>query len=886
MKIKYLIAFILGGYCNVLIAASELIYEKKEKQSFEITFQSGKSGDPAINNFFIREIAKQNLSGLYSTAFTLHYTSWNTLQRTGNKGLKVQSVIEPQNITGDVYYKEFNISDILMPELASFRIVVFVDGFYLDSREFDNIRIDKKGFSTGFDLESNTEGQNYSVLVEDLIFYSDQEDKSGFLNRIKFIDDYYASVALMEDVLKQQVDQRSAESGSMLLAFVRIFELNRVIREIESSGFSRILNGNQEDIAGYNMKLSELKDEYSRLEAYYQYLLNSGYEIIPDVDLQTSADLYVNLVSRYFSLSENVAHAYGPYYFAMGKVSFNSFMKRSFEDGIAEVLQKSNSSIEPFPFIPQLENKIYEHYLSIAEALINDEQFSTAKGILINARLIHESNNKNDFQLEMNMMISQADYGIYNSYLKVMDRAIEAEVFLMAEIYIDKAWDFQRKNKTSIITDNQLVLLQTQLIEKYLAKGNRLYSENEYEDAIFCFEKARENSKGISIDDYDSQISQGLIDAKNGLYRYLLDEAGRLIEDGNYSQSQKLINQAITLQQQNRAEIIVADHINDIQNNILIKVFNDLIAVGNSSMEIGDFEKAYISYKDANALEIENHFQQDLLAGISQKDAAEKLILMNCENGLYLVNQNSLDEAIKIYDRCILLSNENNLSQSDQIQSSMETLEKGVREKKCQIIRMECKDLFTAAEQLKVASEYALMVQKLDSCLDRSKHNINCDVDESRVYKLLSQYRDLAKYQLLLTETKNALKQDNAEAFLGNYIQMCDLSDRVPMVKKEIEVYPFQNILSDKKYFYQIYNIIQKYDESQDLSAMLELLNALKKNSYSAKETMKIQRIIGRSMSLNDQKNVFNVNPRPLLKQYTNSDNWFRFFENAYMEVW
>jgi len=868
-----------------VIGASELIYDKKEKQSCEISFQSGKSGDPAINNFFIREIAKRNLSGLYSTAFTLHFTSWNTIQRMGDNFLQIRSVIEPQNITGDVYYKDFNISDILMPELASFRIVVFMDGYYLDSREFDDIRIDKKGFSTGFEMENNTEGKDYSVLVEDLVFYSDQKDKPGFLNRTKFIDDYYASVPLMEDVLKLRVEQRSVETGSMLLAFVRIFELNRVIREIESSGFDRILNGSQEDIAGYNKKLLELKDEYGRLEAYYQYLLSLGYKIIPDNDLHAATDLYVSLVSRYFSLSENVAHAYGTYYFAMGKVNFNSFMKRSFEDGITEVLQKSDPSIEPFPFISQLEDGIYYRYLSLAESLIKEEQFSIAKGILLNAKSIYESKN-NDFQLEMNMMISQADYGIYNSYLKVMDRAIEAEVFSMAEIYIDKAWDFQRKNKTSIITDNQLVLLQIQLIEKYLSKGNRLLSENEYEEAIFCFEKAHGNSKGISIDNYNSQISQGLIDAKNGLYRYMLDEAGRLLEDGNYSQSQKLINQAITLQQQNRTEILVADHINDIQNNILIKVFDDLIAVGDASMEIGDFEKAYISYKDATALEIENHFQPHFQAGISKKDAAEKLILMNCENGLYLVNQNSLDEAVEIYDRCVLLSNENNLSQSDQIQSSMGALEKGVNEKKCQIIRMECKDLFTTAEQLKVSSEYALMVQKLDSCLDRSKQNINCEVDESHIYKLLLQYRDLANYQLLLTETINELNQNNADAFLGNYIRLCDLSDKVPMVKKEIEEYPFQNVLADRKYFFQIYNLIQKYDESQDISSMQKLLFALKMNLYSAKETMKIQTILGRSMSLKDQKNVFNVNPRPLLKQYTNGDNWFRFFENAYMEAW
>ena len=77
---------------------------------------------------------------------------------------------------------------------------------------------------------------------------------------------------------------------------------------------------------------------------------------------------------------------------------------------------------------------------------------------------------------------------------------------------------------------------------------------------------------------------------------------------------------------------------------------------------------------------------------------------------------------------------------------------------------------------------------------------------------------------------------------------------------KVIFISCFQNILADRKYFFQIYNLIQEYDESQDLSSMLELLFALKMNLYSAKETTKIQTILGRSMSLNDQKNVFNIN--------------------------
>jgi hypothetical protein len=886
LSIKYSIIVILLVYCNSLFAASELVYDKKEIQSFKFSFKPGESGDAAINNHFVREMARRNMSGLYETHFSLQYVSWITIQRSGSRKLEIQTILEPQNISGDIYYKEVNLADIFMPEYASYRVVVFSNGYFIGSRTFNEVRIGKNGFNTSFQLENKESAENYTVRIEDINFFSDQQDKTDFFNRTNFIDDYYASVALMNDVLDQFNAQKGNDDESMVSSYIRLFELNRVIRRIESSGFTRLLNARQQDVAGYAQKLTELKEQYERLETYHNYLLKSGFDVSDQKEATDAAILYVDLISRYFRESEKVTHAFSPYYFSMGKVEFSSFMKHSFEDGLKAVLQKSESSINDSIFITTLENRIYNNYLAQAKSLIKEEQFAFAKGILNNANSIYSTMEKNDFSLEMNMMISQADYGIYNSYIQVMKRAIQAGVFSMAETYIEKAWEFQRENKTSIITDNQIIKLQQDLIEKYLYKGDQWLSDKEYEEAVFCYNRAKQNAEIIKTDQYESVINNGLVGAKNGLYAMLLEQADQLFNKNDFTNGGQLIDNAVELQQQNSDIIIIGDHLPSMGNSVLLKMFDDLMLAGKINMAIGDFSKAYASYKDATSLKPEKHYEMDQKANQLKKATAEQLIISECGRALNLLNLDHLDEVIEIYKNCIKLAKENELTETNEVESSINLLDQRINDKVCQNLSLKYNEIFSGAEQYRSGGDYIQMIKLLDSCLTISGHNFSCGIDETEAYRKKAAYKELTTYQLYAENSLKALKKIAAQSFLINYRQMTLLSLKIPLIQNEIENYPLQNIFKDRDMFIQLGLILKKYDESEDLSALLQLLKALKEDEYTAKETEKIQEIIGKNMAIKDQQNIFNVHPRPLLKNYTNGENWFRFFENAYLQAW
>ena len=47
--------------------------------------------------------------------------------------------------------------------------------------------------------------------------------------------------------------------------------------------------------------------------------------------------------------------------------------------------------------------------------------------------------------VNLNILVSKANYGIFDSYLQLIDRAIEMGNYDLAENYLNKAMDFQKK---------------------------------------------------------------------------------------------------------------------------------------------------------------------------------------------------------------------------------------------------------------------------------------------------------------------------------------------------------------------------------------------------------------------------------------------------------
>ena len=169
IKLNIIILFFLFGS---IVNASEKVYDFIDNNSYEVKYTSLRFGEQSINNFFIKEIAKYNFTNLNNTSFTFHYSIRNTIQQVSENTYSVITDLVGDKCTGDIYYKDFDISDILTPEKADFKVIVVVDGNYKTSYDFLGISLNvNKNFITEFPFEDYDNDKDYSIRIENVNFY-------------------------------------------------------------------------------------------------------------------------------------------------------------------------------------------------------------------------------------------------------------------------------------------------------------------------------------------------------------------------------------------------------------------------------------------------------------------------------------------------------------------------------------------------------------------------------------------------------------------------------------------------------------------------------------------------------------------------------------------
>ncbi|MBC8486869.1 MAG: hypothetical protein H8D45_12615 [Bacteroidetes bacterium] len=622
IKLNIIILLLLLGN---FAFTSDKVYDHTENNSFVIKYTSVQSGEHSINNFFIKEIAKYNLSGLYNTSFTFHYSVHNSIHETSANTFTVNTELIGEKCTGDVYYKNFDISDILMPEKADFRVVVINGDNQIESLNFKEITLnDKNMFQVEFTFEAFEKNKDYTLKLENINFYSNKNDKEAFYKRINLIDDYYASAALMENALNRfaEID---FEAGSIIETYLKIQELERVYNKVASAEFSRVLNQQNNDNAGYYEKLAKLNKNINRYKSNYYILFNSINYLKLNKNPEKYASEYIDEITKYFVLSQEVIHSYSSYYYNMGKVNYNLSLVNQYRKGINQILLKTACCNDTREIISNLKNEIFKAYINKAGEFIINEQYYLAKGILINAWSFYGTSINKSFPVELNVLISQANYGIYNSYLHIIDKAIEVGNYELAENYIHEAGSFQKENSTSIISDKYIKRLSEKLANLYIIKGNQLNEEEEYKEALYCYEQAHTIYNNLDEYNYDYEIEQGKIQARNGLYNKLVIKAGENLDFKNISIIEKFMHEASALLEANSTQINPSAEVIEILPMINYYLYRNLIFKGEELLASGNYSQAYGKFLQAIELEKSSGFDKNVALLELLKQAAASL---------------------------------------------------------------------------------------------------------------------------------------------------------------------------------------------------------------------------------------------------------------------
>ncbi len=881
---------IRGGLVALLLVfalslfSADKVFENVENSKYTFHYKRDNSIKSNTNNFFIREIARHNLNSLSNTTFTYYYSVHQSISKTEMNTFLVKTKVKGEKCTGDVYYRDFDISDILMPDHADLSIAIYSGDAYLENFYFKDVtRNAQKEFELDFVFEGNEVPESYWVRVENVDFYSSSNDKDVFFNRINKIDTYYTGIAVAERLIDQLSSLNVKDSYLIPDLFIKLKEVERVYDVIANFDFPEELNLGTEDKAGYYKKMDELERKIKQYNYKYNALLASVDFIKTDSRLVGIAKDYVDLTSRYFELSQEVTHWQSSIYYDLGLVKYTNEMLEDYFSSFEKIIEKTGACNNETQVIALLKDRIFRNYLQKAEEYVDEENYNMAIGVLKNAKNFYKLTKGTSLPVEFNILNATANYGIFTSYIQITDRAIEVGNYELAENYINKAGEFQKQHSNTIITDVYLKKMTANLINLYIVKGSSLNENSDFYEAKYCFEQAQRLSSSISEFNKDYEIKHGLDKAINGLYNSYVDKARFYFDNSDFYKANEEILKAQELYNSNSSVIVPSVEVNDINTGVNQSLYSYMIMKGKINLDAGSFVLAFENLNNARKLEEEFEFQSDSLLEPLLKKAAALVVIDKCKNANELADDD-YTAAKDIYDDCMEMQLEYGLEEDTNVQKSLWTLNSYLFEKNCENENEIFLSYIDKAEMTINSGDFIGAVNILNESFVVPEKNPYCELDVETAEGLLSKYNPAARYQVLAKEAQKALMSEDRKSFLKIYEEMEQISSESEIVRAKIEPMPLFYLFSVKNNLALFEKSIEQYDNRSEFETAMKLLKTIEANHYSMRDTRAIQERLAYKFSESDKESPDAVNPKVNVEKYTEGKSWYKFFKKAYIK--
>ncbi len=887
MRLLFTNVVLICYFFTVSVAlATDTVYENTANNSFVFEYSSSPPNEHSINNFFIREIAKFNFTSLYNTRFVYNYSIHKSITQTSPNFFVVSIEFTGEKCTGDIYYRDFNISDILIPEEVDFNVTVIDKNNYIETREFKEVTVNAENkFSVEYSFEAPYKNVAYVLKISDINFYSEKKDRQKFFDRINSVDNYYASIAAIDYAMDQFV-KIQLKPSAIVETYLQIQELERIYSHVTNSDFIKTLDIEHHDVAGYFEKLTHFKRNLQRYDSYYDILLNSVDYLKLKISPSEIAQGYINQISDYFILAQHVTHSQSTYFYNLGRVDYNHTSINGIQSGLNKILLKTPYCNDLNQIYKVFEQEIFGAYMEKANFFIRQENYYIAKGILDNAECFFKTISRKSEPVELRILISKADYGIYDSYLHLIDRAIDVGNYDLAENYIDKAQSFQQDNSASIISDEHIRRISEKLATLYLQKGSQLNKDEDYSNALYCFEQAQKICYNINEYNYEYEIRHGLIQSKNGWYDSLIALAGLNLESGKIEVAIALMDEAKSLMNKYESKILPSEQSNLIISRINYYYYNSLISEGEKFLDSGNYNLAYQKFLDAFHLEENSDFAYSDKLPKLFAEAATPVLEDICSLGEVKVQNHQLDEARAIYDKCLRLQDEYGLIYEPRLQQGLTLLNNNIFNAHCEYENQEFDAIIVLFNNAVKQGDFISAIDFLNQTDEIVSKNYYCEFDRALVAELKQTYSPAAEYQELAKTAQDALNSNDHQKFIEVHQKMEILSENYEVIRKYIEPLPLHYLFSVKKNLALLESSVNYFENRDEYETALKLLKVLEANNFSDKDTKGIQQKLANKLALADKEDATALDPKLNVEKYTEGNPYYKHFKKTYIKSW
>ncbi len=487
---------------------SEPVFQFADKSFF--IFRYGRNEAPDMINYFVREQSRINYLNPYRTSYSFEYEIEIKVHALDGNRLEVISIFQPKKLYGDISYKLFDLTDVLMPTVYGFSLNI--------SLQEQNILTFEPAMlaagDTSVTILQLSEAYDFkqTIFTAGAIHFSyDEKAISTFNHRINEIHDYLAHLELIRFSLDKAGMIDPEEKTELLTNHLQIYELELCQNYLQERSLKTDLAIPDEYNAEYQKGMSELNSSLRRLRTILSNRINLENYIFDDAAYSGAANKLITIQSGYLDAMKTTNHFFEPVYQHLA-----GFFKEPDDwHNLVSATVKTFEAVDAEIFRQRFGEKLWQTYLVVSEDFFRADKFIEALLMLTSAGVICNSNPEIDCGLQVFHNSSKAKFGIYDSYLQIAESAMGVQNFDLARRYLNLALAYQQKNSGLIIIPAAVNKLFEQLAWQYFESGRNAVREKNWEKAYAQLTASGEIYQMLKLDEFDDAIQKELSKIEN-----------------------------------------------------------------------------------------------------------------------------------------------------------------------------------------------------------------------------------------------------------------------------------------------------------------------------------------------------------------------------------
>jgi hypothetical protein len=893
MKFKLLLIFFLFVSIKISFGQTDPVFTDKQADLFLFKYVESPSGKEKTSNYFIEELSKSIPKILAYTqySFSFNYqisvSNSNKLLKPGKKECKISVEIKDGKCSGDVLYKGFSIADALLPDFVDFTISIKNGSEVVKQITAPAIIIHAGyGITSNITFQDSIADDKFKATLSNKIFYYNDSSKILFQKKIQLINDYYHSEFVIASAL-ENIKYIDLENVEMIKVFdIKLNDVEKIIKELKSKAFSEKLNLQSGDPIDFLSKFNDITQKTQKQRVIINQMLATLDKVYYKKGIENAGKGDTISALKFFKKSIEINPYFSPAFYQMVKIYFGQNELDKASQNITTITVKLSPDQPTLKQVIQLGNNIFSKYLTNSETLINAEKFYEALEVLKKAKLFCDSTPAIACNEYIHKDIAKAKYGIYKSFITVSQKAIDKEIFDIAEIYILRAKDYQEKNFSEIISALEADDLLSQLVKKYTYSGLLLNSQLKFDTALIVLEKASELCKKYTEIKCSYNLAPAISTAKNGIYRSLIQKAAKYIQYGEPDKAENAIATAKAYQQSNSIEITTSLSTDSLTTLIKKQWYDKYISEGITNINYNNGEKALSDFEAAKLLEKTYAVKKDHRIDSLTIAAAKPFILKYIETASVNVWGNELDKAIQIQDSLKIIQAKYALTKDTTIQKAMADLKTKIFNQQCKNAQETYNEYYRNAYKKINLKKYSSADDLFLKCMKTGEDNSSCNIHDSTARAGKEKYLHAANYQKLIEESEILASSAKYYDAINKYIE----SEKY-FTENNIRQFGLTHILlndylashKDNNYIYQCANYF--VDKNNYTNTFL-FLEVLRNRNCPENSTKDIQEMLAQKLAAVDFAANNKQKPSSLINKNTGGIAWYNYFKKAYMKAW